>query len=476
MLVVKIKGGFRSESEDMRTASKELEARKETKSNQTNRAAPKFMRRFKSFFKGYGLSYSIVMLDSAQLEIFFFVCLNLVMMSWTTPMIIGFCISLSFILYYIMSEVFIFKLSNLVWREVVEKRLNELPMQKSSNNEKFEDELNSVVQVFDLKYGIFGAAFEAQRIPRRKLETHAPLILSLKNIFTVALLVGFVDSGVVQVCFLVAVEISYLFLIVKSNVKASRLEQLVDCFEVLMNILYMAGCLISFAKMSEWYRQKVVGMVCCLSLVLLALSVTAFVLFSMVNAIISKLKSKKKDSNSKQELASLNQSRVHPKPQRNSSRLAFESSPKKHTKIQQASLLHKNSSTVAASALFDDSGPLKNEANSPFNKGVLKKQTFGTAIPRKVSEEKPEPESSLSKTRFSVAQSRPEPQSAKQPSKFRQMKSRSFRMKTVAVNLDSNSRTDLLKPADPFGMNQHKIKMNPFFATKGQTTNIFNGK
>jgi hypothetical protein len=61
-----------------------------------------------------------------------------------------------------------------------------------------------------------------------------------------------------------------------------------------MNILYMAGCLVSFAKMSEWYRQKVVGLICFAFLILSALSVTAFVLFSMINAIISKFKAKKK--------------------------------------------------------------------------------------------------------------------------------------------------------------------------------------
>ena len=106
---------------------------------------------------------------------------------------------------------------------------------------------------------IYKYVLQAYKTPISLLQRLMPALATFKNVSLCLVLVVLNKYRWPQMIIALCIEIIYLILIVKSNVKASRLELTMDWVISLQNTTYIVVNMIATGRMSEESRQRVLG-------------------------------------------------------------------------------------------------------------------------------------------------------------------------------------------------------------------------
>jgi len=255
---------------------------------------------------GYGIRFMIVNLEGAQVEAFFYSIIHISTMNSDTFMSLGLAFCGLFAAYYIAYTAIVWRLCSSIWTSVRLRSQEQVPGMDR-------EPLASAVDLKRGRLGVFGAVVASFRVPSSLLQLRLPTVFTARCLLLCLSSVLLVASGNLQMSFTLVIETVYLFLIVKSNVKASRLEHYLDICSTSMNLLYVSVVMVAAADFSVRTRQQVIGIIAVVPLAVGTLANGLFVVYSMVCIMIEAVRTARRWCSKNQKLSQVASGSLHGK-------------------------------------------------------------------------------------------------------------------------------------------------------------------
>ena len=256
-----------------------------------------------SIQKAYGVDYTINSLDGMQLEILSYCFINLVNSKTVWQQLIGVFISVKFVLYYALVEYLRFRLGVLIWKKIKMQSNTRIDSKSQEGDEIGDSELekvgslSKVVKLETMPFSRFGSCYTTYIVPKKMVQILMPLIGTLRNLLQSIAMVLTSNISTLQLGILLIIEILYLYYLISTNVKASRLEYYLDVSLSLMNISYIFITITSLSVTDRYAKEEILGATAALLLILMVVANMSYVLFTMASSLLKCFQKKKLTAN-----------------------------------------------------------------------------------------------------------------------------------------------------------------------------------
>ena len=235
-------------------------------------------------------------MDGNVLDIMFFSIVNLYnFKEYSVPMILGFILSVAFIIYYIFYCYMLWKFG----RQLTEKLAT-----VAVEAEKQEREIQDLVKFKTLRYSIVSPVFEGIRFPlSHPVNLYYPLLTTARYMM-IGLVLSTASRAYWNMPILCAlIEFSYYVYNVWHKIKVSELENRVEQFNLFMHTLYNLLAVVGFTSISEDHIENIdIAMMCILITVivvngLIVLLTVILIVLRPLTGILRKCRSRRRQLN-----------------------------------------------------------------------------------------------------------------------------------------------------------------------------------
>lgn len=210
------------------------------------------------FTRYYGIRFFRIRLEGIAIELLIYSMINILSEFEQSSLTFGAILSYLYLLYFVVSNIYTY----MVVREVYPILKEKQDILKSANEAYIfppTETVDIVVNIAELKYGAYDLFLHEYTANINPLLVYAPFI-SLSRVFSIVLvLFCFSRAGIVQVFCVMAIEISYMVFLFKSNFRANRYEHYLTLFMQFGYILYAFLSLLTFLPTDQNTKQLYIG-------------------------------------------------------------------------------------------------------------------------------------------------------------------------------------------------------------------------
>jgi hypothetical protein len=271
-----------------------------------------------SLGRSLGLQYFLVKMEGNQMDIILVSLLNFYYLDRSTRLVIGLCLGLIMILFYVSTSLLQFFIGIKFWKAKESMPImrtdsfdslraeessvatglpldaNDSVLKQGSDQKKDIPKINEIYEDYCIKnnqeksktMSLFTYVYDDFIIPKAYIWLNVPIANILRSFCLSMLLVAITGRPFHQMAVAMIVEAGYLLFIIKSNIKASRFEFYCECARTVLFILYILLKMISLADMTEKTRQTVVGRIMSIILLVVIGISISYALFCLISIVI----------------------------------------------------------------------------------------------------------------------------------------------------------------------------------------------
>jgi hypothetical protein len=151
------------------------------------------------------------------------------------------------------------------------KKAGEMAKREKGEKKEEREEIGEAVKLYSIRYWVVGGVVEELKVPNRDFILFTPLVTLIRNLLLSFVLYACSSRGVLQVILLLVIQGLGLAWTLAFLPKFSRIDNIKESSEQILSFLYLFLKLISLFNISESARQKSLGGIMAILLVLMIL-------------------------------------------------------------------------------------------------------------------------------------------------------------------------------------------------------------